>query len=82
MLNAELSLRVPLARLDLESIGQIVLVESPDSFDDWHVYPAPAELADSLVLYRGHGGLARRARGLPAIWIRPGWAAGKSCGRR
>lgn len=66
VLNSELSLRVPLASLDLESIGQIVLVENLDSFDDWYAYPAPAELADSLVLYRGHGGLARGARRLLA----------------
>jgi len=85
VLNSELSLRVPLASLDLESIGQIVLVNNLDSFDDWHAHPAPGELADSLVLYRGHGGhggLARGARWLPAIWIRPGWAAGRASGRR
>ncbi|GAB3388437.1 DUF7281 domain-containing protein [Azotobacter armeniacus] len=65
-LSPELSLRVPLASLDLVSIGQVVVVESLDSFDDWHAYPAPAELAGSLVLYRGHGSLARGARRLLA----------------
>ncbi|WP_349571668.1 DUF7281 domain-containing protein [Azotobacter salinestris] len=63
-LGPELSLRVPLAGLDLGAVVSVVVIENLDSFDDWHTYPAPAGLADSLVLYRGHGGLARGARRL------------------
>lgn len=66
-LSPELSLRVPLASLALAAIGSVVVVENLDSFDDWHAYRAPAELAGSLVLYRGHGGLARGARRLLAV---------------
>ncbi|NEX23605.1 hypothetical protein G3480_25580 [Thiorhodococcus mannitoliphagus] len=63
----ELSLRVPLIALSLDGISQVVVVENLDSFDDWHAFAAPAELADSLVLYRGHGGLARGTRQLLSI---------------
>ncbi|MGB5831722.1 MAG: hypothetical protein WBG92_07000, partial [Thiohalocapsa sp.] len=66
-LSHELSLRVPLAVLSLNAISQVVIVENLDSFDDWHAFAAPAELGDSLVIYRGHGGLARGARQLLTI---------------
>jgi len=62
-----LSLRVPLTALSLDAISRVVVVENLDSFDDWHVFIAPAALADSLVLYRGHGGLARGTRQLLTI---------------
>ncbi len=63
-LAAGLSLRVPLATLELAAIDQLLLVENLDSFDAIAQYPLPAELADALILYRGHGGLARGARQL------------------
>ncbi len=66
-LTPELSLRVPLTALRLDAISQVVVVENLDSFDDWHAFAAPTELADSLVLYRGHGGLARGTRQLLTI---------------
>ena len=66
-LTPELSLRVPLAAINLDAISQLVVVENLDSFDDWHAFAAPAELAASLVLYRGHGGLARGTRQLLSI---------------
>jgi hypothetical protein len=65
-LSPELSQRVPVSRLDLDAIKQIVVIENLDSFDDWQYYAAPVELADSLLLYRGHGGLARGTRRLLA----------------
>ena len=63
-LAAGLSLRVALQRLDTAAIALVLLIENLDSFDDWDDYPAPAELAGSLILYRGHRGLARGARQL------------------
>jgi hypothetical protein len=66
-LTPELSLRVPLTALSLDAIRQVVVVENLDSFDDWHAFAAPTELADSLVLYRGHGGLASGTRQLLSI---------------
>lgn len=68
-LSPELSLRVPLASLDLAAVERVLLIENLDSFDDWQHYDAPAELAGSLVLYRGHGGLARGARCLLAALL-------------
>ncbi len=65
-LAPELSLRVPLASLELAAIEQVLVIENLDSFDDWQHFDAPAELAGCLVLYRGHGGLARGARRLLA----------------
>jgi hypothetical protein len=65
-LSPELSLRVPIARLDLSAIPRILLIENLDSFDHWQLYQSPAELSECLVLYRGHGGLARGARRLLA----------------
>ncbi|SEI42495.1 hypothetical protein SAMN04244579_00380 [Azotobacter beijerinckii] len=59
-----LSLRVALERLDTAAIAKVVLIENLDSFDDWEDYPAPPELAGSLIVYRGHRGLARGARQL------------------
>ncbi|SDR84663.1 DUF7281 domain-containing protein [Pseudomonas oryzae] len=59
-----LSLRVALQRLDAAAIARVLLIENLDSFDDWEDYPAPPELAGSLVVYRGHRGLARGARQL------------------
>lgn len=59
-----LSLRVALERLDTAAIVRVVLIENLDSFDDWEDYPAPPELAGSLIVYRGHRGLARGARQL------------------
>ncbi len=64
LLSPELSLRVPLASLDFAAIAQVLVIENLDSFDDWQHYSAPAELAGSMVLYRGHGGLARGAHRL------------------
>lgn len=58
------SLRVPLAYLADAAIERIVVIENLDSFDCWEQYLMPAELADALVLYRGHGGLARGTRRL------------------
>lgn len=66
LLNPELSLRVPLDSLDLATIAQVLVIENLDSFDDWQHYDAPIELTGSLLLYRGHGGLARGARRLLA----------------
>ncbi|WP_231876163.1 DUF7281 domain-containing protein [Azotobacter vinelandii] len=63
-LSPSLSLRVPLESLDLSAVVQVLVIENLDSFDDWEGYRAPAGLADSLILYRGHGGLARGARRL------------------
>lgn len=63
-LSPELSLRVPLTSLDLGAIAQLLVIENLDSFDDWQHYVAPVELTDSLVLYRGHRGLARGAQRL------------------
>jgi hypothetical protein len=63
-LSPELSLRVPLASLDLATVDQVLVIENLDSFDDWQHHDAPNELTDCLVLYRGHGGLARGARRL------------------
>ena len=65
-LPPEMSLRVPLNSLDLAAITQVLVIENLDSFDDWQHYAAPIELAGSLLLYRGHGGLARGARRLLA----------------
>ncbi|MFL9813107.1 hypothetical protein D7241_07625 [Stutzerimonas sp. VN223-3] len=65
-LSPELSLRVPLASLNLAAITQVLVIENLDSFDDWQQYRAPSELNDSLVLYRGHGGWARGTRRLLA----------------
>lgn len=59
-----LSLRVALPQLDAAAIVRLLLIENLDSFDDWDDYPAPPELAGSLVVYRGHRGLARGARQL------------------
>lgn len=59
-----LSLRVALECLDTAAIAKVVLIENLDSFDDWEDYPAPPELAGSLIVYRGHRGLARGARQL------------------
>lgn len=59
-----LSLRVPLDTLPLADIQTLVLVENLDSFDRWQDYRLPAELDNAVVLYRGHGGLARGARQL------------------
>lgn len=64
LLSPELSLRVPLTRLDLAAISQVLVIENLDSFDDWQHYDAPVELADCLLLYRGHRGLARGAHQL------------------
>lgn len=64
VLSPGLSLRVPLTALDLPAIEQLLLVENLDSFDAIEQYALPAELAGSLILYRGHGGLARGARQL------------------
>ncbi|WPL17448.1 hypothetical protein Thiowin_02462 [Thiorhodovibrio winogradskyi] len=66
-LTPEMSLRIPLTALHRDAISQVVVVENLDSFDDWHAFTAPAELADSLVLYRGHGGLAHGACQLLSI---------------
>jgi hypothetical protein len=63
----ELSLRVPLSGLNADAIGQVLVIENLDSFDDWYAFRTPAELADALVLYRGHGGLARGTRNLLAV---------------
>ena len=60
----ELSLRVPLEALALERICNLVLVENLDSFDQWQDYRIPEALNDALVVYRGHGGLARGTRKL------------------
>jgi len=65
-LHPELSLRVPLSSLDLAAIGQVLVIENLDSFDHWQHYAAPLELTDSLLLYRGHRGLARGTRQLLA----------------
>lgn len=80
VLAPELSLRAPLASLHQDGITQVVVVENLDSFDDWHAFAIPGELADALVLYRGHDGLARGARrllaALPAeipITVFPDW---------
>jgi hypothetical protein len=63
-LPAQTSLRVPLAHLAGAAIERLVVIENLDSFDCWEQYSIPAELGDALVLYRGHGGLARGARRL------------------
>lgn len=63
-LPPQTSLRVPLAYLADAAVERIVVIENLDSFDCWEQYPAPAELANALVLYRGHGGLARGTRRL------------------
>lgn len=63
-LPAQTSLRVPIACLADAAIERIVVIENLDSFDSWERYQAPTELDDALVLYRGHGGLARGARQL------------------
>nr|WP_284060444.1 hypothetical protein [Pseudomonas sp. NW5] len=63
-LSSELSLRVPLASLNLAAIEQVLVIENLDSFDDWQHYAAPVELSGGLVLYRGHSGLARGTRRL------------------
>lgn len=60
------ALPAPLASLELAAIEQVLVIENLDSFDDWQHFDAPAELAGCLVLYRGHGGLARGARRLLA----------------
>lgn len=57
-LAPELSLRVPLSSLAMAGIEQVVVVENLDSFDHWQDHALPAELANSLVLYRGHNGVA------------------------
>jgi hypothetical protein len=66
-LASDLSLRAPISRLNPDAIGQVVVIENLDSFDDWFAFRAPAELADALVLYRGHRGLARGTRNLLAV---------------
>jgi hypothetical protein len=63
-LSPSLSLRMPLDSLDCSVIAQVLVIENLDSFDDWEHYQAPSELAGSLVIYRGHGGLARGTRQL------------------
>lgn len=63
-LDTDLALRVPLGRLDPGAIEQVLVVENLDSFDDCHAYRLPGALAGSLVLYRGHGGVARGTRRL------------------
>lgn len=62
----ETSLRVPLNTLALAQLRNLVLVENLDSFDRWQDYRIPEALNDALVVYRGHGGLARGARKLIA----------------
>jgi hypothetical protein len=64
LLTPPLSLRLPISSLDFAGIRRVLVIENLDSFDDWHLYEAPAELSDGLVLYRGHGGLAKAARSL------------------
>ena len=66
-LASELSLRVPISSLNPDAIVQVVVIENLDSFDDWHAFRSPAELMDALVLYRGHGGLARGTRNLLSV---------------
>ncbi|AFL74732.1 DUF7281 domain-containing protein [Thiocystis violascens] len=66
-LASDLSLRLPISSLNPDAIGQVVVIENLDSFDDWHAFRSPDELADALVLYRGHGGLARGARNLLSV---------------
>ncbi|SDW10018.1 hypothetical protein SAMN05421783_101403 [Thiocapsa roseopersicina] len=66
-LASDLSVRVPVSGLNPDAIGQVVVIENLDSFDDWHAFRSPAELADALVLYRGHGGLARGTRNLLSV---------------
>ena len=66
-LASELSLRVPISGLNPDTIVQVVVIENLDSFDDWYAFRAPPELADALVLYRGHGGLARGTRNLLSV---------------
>ncbi|MBB3103987.1 DUF7281 domain-containing protein [Azomonas macrocytogenes] len=64
VLSAQLSLRVPLSSLDLAQIRQVLIIENLDSFDDWQEFSLPPEIAQSLVLYRGHNGLAKGLRTL------------------
>lgn len=66
-LASDLSLRVPVSGLNPDAIAQVVVIENLDSFDDWYAFRSPAELADALVLYRGHAGLARGTRNLLSI---------------
>ncbi len=66
-LASELSLRVPISGLNPDTIVQVVVIENLDSFDDWYAFRSPPELADALVLYRGHGGLARGTRNLLSV---------------
>lgn len=55
----ELALRVPLEHLDPDAIAQVVLVENLDCFDQIHRFSLPEEWHNALLLYRGHGRLAR-----------------------
>ncbi|RKT42843.1 DUF7281 domain-containing protein [Thiocapsa rosea] len=66
-LGSDLSLRVPISGLNPDAIGQVVVIENLDSFDDWYAFRSPPELADALVIYRGHGGLARGTRNLLSV---------------
>ncbi len=67
LLASDLSLRLPIPSLNPDAIGQVVVIENLDSFDDWHAFSSPIELMDALVLYRGHGGLARGTRNLLSV---------------
>jgi len=85
-LSPGFSLRAPLDGLDCAAIERVLVIENLDSFDDWERYRAPAGLAGSLVLYRGHGGLARSAHRLLAalpdtvrISVFPDWDPAGLC---
>ena len=58
------SLRIPIGKLDINSIDKIVIIENQDSFDSWHQYQMPDTLDKVLTLYRGHDALATGVKNL------------------
>lgn len=68
-LAPELSLRVLLSSLELAAIGQVLVIENLDCFDNCHQYRLPEATGRSLVVYRGHDaqakGMLQLLRSLP-----------------
>ncbi|WP_341501446.1 hypothetical protein [Gallaecimonas sp. GXIMD4217] len=63
-LPPEASLRLPLSSLALDRIARVLVIENLDTFDLWRPGLGPDGLADALVLYRGHRGLAAGSKRL------------------
>lgn len=51
---AQIQIELDIRTLDLASYDYLVVVENRDCFSAWHQYQIPSELANALVVYRGH----------------------------